>query len=1581
MPRAGYSSVAKTLTGGFTDPFGDSRPGPVYAPPTGAASDSGVTPGGFGVDVTSPEAFVTSMQQNNTEADDFISGLGAALFGKKGGIVGGVPVLGDLGRFVGDNPLSRFAYELPGHAADVVGGALEHVSAGYEDLTPRYDALPEEYKTRFDPQIAKNPDIANHLRYRALVAYAQDQQLLNPQLNPTLNIPRGSLADTVGWAVGDFLGQWQQDVERGIAGAGRPGSGGLNQLEQIVAVGSGKAAWSSGDTGLNSVEHIVYDKYTSGDWSADQALNFLAYTHQGLSHNKALEIAGQFATDPTVVGSFGAGALAKLGLSGASLVAREGASGAKLLAGAGRISGTERGTELIRLLSKPYVAIQNTAIGRGAQIARTIIDPLHAIGQNRPAGEGVVDIASDATPRAVAAAYGEANHLNILRWGRSVGSNGELYDKLTEDIATYGTNVARRVLAQEHQASMLAHGLGFDLLQTVPGDILDDLAHNAPKGFAQYVKDESAKFRVLSWDEAAKANLAERLSSMYGFKSADEYLRDLAKMNPDELGLLHAATYGRVTKNLLTALGQSAALYAGKLPLDRLVLLNRDTLTTLGAQGILERVAGKVTTAEKVAEVRAAQELYPELRYVSIDGGNPARSIERFEAWLQGRLDEGVLPAQVTASELGELPTPLGDLADQMKEAWTLGFRPEDQHLWGLEFGLDGKYRAATVPWVDHVANTTPAFRAGRALKLNIAGQPIVGGVVRAASKPLDYIEAGARTMKAKVTSASITEDARTRFLGQAVAKGGMTEHEARTVFQGVLDAAQVQKTTARGLTERNMWEQTRHLVPARLRLTGFGPRELMGMVLDAYEGDLRFVGLTQKLTGRAKVLLQPLGGNLAGYISENFYPTVKFRLSPIFQTQERIEPIVLNAQRGVNFVLGNKMSEADKLTQGIIQRLVDTSIVRAGDIDQAEFSAMALVGDESKRVLTGHVARDFWNALSDVQGVKRVNMLRTFQKGLGAKLRGVWEGQVPGAWDDIVNEMSAKAGRVISDDEAAVRYLSEQMLANEVHVNQIIRPGARAADFDAAINTQAWHVPATIGELRPLDLDFLAKRMQFPLEGGRVLQDSNDIRAALADGSLKWDTVQEALEFAGAHPDFVNRVQRAFEFSWNGFWNTAARRFNLSRGELGRLQRMMSRSADLRGMSPVEFMSQVFSPMIAEGTDATIEELGKAVSVLRAPKKIEGTAEMLMSQLADIFTAHLDPSAQRTLLDAFQKELPGDIQAAYDAGKPVTGQALQRTLENLRGGWTKETNGAFAKRVISFMETGEETDPDVLRAVQHFGKWSRSALQDGLLSAGRPNPYSDLLTRVAGIETNLAAPFNYTEQMLVNQATNAMRLKEQDAFRLQYFARERSWLERSVNHPFFGIYPASYMWGKIAPEIIRFVAREPFGVKTGAAAYALADVEKAMAAQREYDPEFDKQVETLGHSQTMWFLGYLLPAVPWDIGAAMPSWMRDVAAQGLANEDRVAKGQAPKPVDLFSPLHKVADYVSPFRSAFQVQRVAEEVLAPNEPVKPKATLPGSGIVGPTRGTDLGPVLAGQQSALEPSLDQEMAELRRMLGG
>jgi hypothetical protein len=71
-----------------------------------------------------------------------------------------------------------------------------------------------------------------------------------------------------------------------------------------------------------------------------------------------------------------------------------------------------------------------------------------------------------------------------------------------------------------------------------------------------------------------------------------------------------------------------------------------------------------------------------------------------------------------------------------------------------------------------------------------------------------------------------------------------------------------------------------------------------------------------------------------------------------------------------------------------------------------------------------------------------------------------------------------------------------------------------------------------------------------------------------------------------------------------------------------------------------------------------------------------------------------------------------------------------------------------------------------------------------------------------------------------------------------------RSWLERSLNHPYLGLYPLSYMWGKVLPEMAEFLMFRPFGMKMpGTALYNMLHVYRDVMYAQENDPNFRKFV------------------------------------------------------------------------------------------------------------------------------------------
>jgi hypothetical protein len=227
--------------------------------------------------------------------------------------------------------------------------------------------------------------------------------------------------------------------------------------------------------------------------------------------------------------------------------------------------------------------------------------------------------------------------------------------------------------------------------------------------------------------------------------------------------------------------------------------------------------------------------------------------------------------------------------------------------------------------------------------------------------------------------------------------------------------------------------------------------------------------------------------------------------------------------------------------------------------------------------------------------------------------------------------------------------------------------------------------------------------------------------------------------------------------------------------------------------------------------------------------------------------------------------------------------------------------------------------NPDVVRATQAFAQWSKLVLGQ-TMNAPQSATHAGLLQSLGVLDTSAASMTNKTEALMYDAVSEAMSRKWDDAYRLQYFAQTRSMLERSVNHPMFGIYPASYMWGKILPEMTRFVASEPFGVKTGAMAYAMLNVQKQIAIQSEFDPAFREKMESLGSNELLWMIGYMLPSVPWDVPSSFPMWMRSTAQRGLDAQSAVDAG-APQPDNTIQPVTMLTDALKPLDPARQVKQ------------------------------------------------------------
>lgn len=151
-------------------------------------------------------------------------------------------------------------------------------------------------------------------------------------------------------------------------------------------------------------------------------------------------------------------------------------------------------------------------------------------------------------------------------------------------------------------------------------------------------------------------------------------------------------------------------------------------------------------------------------------------------------------------------------------------------------------------------------------------------------------------------------------------------------------------------------------------------------------------------------------------------------------------------------------------------------------------------------------------------------------------------------------------------------------------------------------------------------------------------------------------------------------------------------------------------------------------------------------------------------------------------------------------------------------------------------------------------------------------------------------AHFNPEDEAVYAAAEEALLRAEDEAFRIHYYKRGRSFMERSINHPYFGLYPFSYMWGKMLPEMARFLVKTPFGVPAPFAGFEAAQqVYRGVLLQKEADPEFRDWMKD--NDAAFRFGSMMLPALPWEIPVNAPLWARRIMESESMDRLRAVRG------------------------------------------------------------------------------------------
>jgi hypothetical protein len=234
-------------------------------------------------------------------------------------------------------------------------------------------------------------------------------------------------------------------------------------------------------------------------------------------------------------------------------------------------------------------------------------------------------------------------------------------------------------------------------------------------------------------------------------------------------------------------------------------------------------------------------------------------------------------------------------------------------------------------------------------------------------------------------------------------------------------------------------------------------------------------------------------------------------------------------------------------------------------------------------------------------------------------------------------------------------------------------------------------------------------------------------------------------------------------------------------------------------------------------------------------------------------------------------------------------------------GAWGKAQEEFFVQLVFDWIDNGVVTSPGMENAVEHFRNWLQLTQKQRATNGLPPIQASPVmqakLNRMfsrPGLET---VPYDIEQEAMRQAARQVAHSSWDEAHATQFYKHDRSMVERTINHPYIGLYPASYMWGKVLPEMVRFLALRPFGMTTPFLGWNVArEIGDTIRTQSETDESFKQFLAE--NEDAFMFLSMFFPALPQDIPANASLPLRRIAEQGLENEQRYAQGQQGEDVD-----------------------------------------------------------------------------------
>ena len=712
-----------------------------------------------------------------------------------------------------------------------------------------------------------------------------------------------------------------------------------------------------------------------------------------------------------------------------------------------------------------------------------------------------------------------------------------------------------------------------------------------------------------------------------------------------------------------------------------------------------------------------------------------------------------------------------------------------------------------------------------------IDGLPRVDGV-----RNTGFFSHNLRRMFSPVLQSSIISSARQRML---TSLGGYLSRDEIAAFDNAInERAASQRVGVRGLVSPvgnksqiyNALDEVlrqRGIVDGldgRLReavSSGLPKLDIDNAVLRAYAGEIQTSGVSQWVTGQVKANGIPgLGMNKSiALLSENYYPTLKYALNPFFWLQEIIESPFFKEMRGLR---------TDRIVTSLRKQGLEVQDVRlslgergnavAKNMHEAAFGTSVALRGGSPTVLAegleqagilGMVKRIYNKKVGDSGPVDTIASYKEAQGDIMAV------GEYAKKWaNDVARNRPHEFSKLAEEfgiDELDMfsGWLAQHRRAQDIGFGDEVFDSIRPSNWGFAVNPSEGSLIRARGEARAF---------------ASYLEDDASIifLAKHRPGDLVRTLKIRVLDEARLGGYDTNRLRQLTDDV-----ETAAQEL--------KYEATRTPVEGVRSLKGYAKLKQAVQDLV----DETVDGLGTQANLVK-------TNSLILRRLFDLTgTPGKGPKFEAVLSALANGQKYG---AKFNSLGSVVGEIYDRV-----------SAGSEAFRGLDEAAKIQRIDAIVRNVL------SREGTTLEVMSNRVANTLHDSAMRLlqdhGGEEVAFqSAKFGYQE------TARAMD-------RINYFNPDRGWLERTMNHQFLGLYPLSYMFGKVLPETFRFMFWKPFGAVAPGAGYQAYNKFIGYLSQNGFLPDFEEKGTE--RPDYLFFLTQLLPGTPEDITVGIPGWMR----------------------------------------------------------------------------------------------------------